>query len=61
MLKSFLITMTNIILLLIVIFLTTCLFVNSKPISRADFPGGFTFGTASSAYQVLLPFSILNA
>eukprot|EP00258_Populus_trichocarpa_P042950 XP_024458969.1 putative beta-glucosidase 41 isoform X3 [Populus trichocarpa] len=51
MLKSFLITMTNIILLLIVIFLTTCLFVNSKPISRADFPSGFTFGTASSAYQ----------
>lgn len=51
MLRSFLITMTNIILLLIVIFLTTCLFVNSKPISRADFPSGFTFGTASSAYQ----------
>ncbi|KAG6790551.1 hypothetical protein POTOM_006707 [Populus tomentosa] len=51
MLRSFLITMTNIILLLIVIFLTTCLFVNSKPLSRADFPSGFTFGTASSAYQ----------
>ncbi|XP_034890064.1 putative beta-glucosidase 41 isoform X2 [Populus alba] len=51
MLRSFLITMTNITLLLIVIFLTTSLFVNSKPISRADFPSGFTFGTASSAYQ----------
>lgn len=51
MLRSFLITMTNITLLLIVIFLTTCLFVNSKPLSRADFPSGFTFGTASSAYQ----------
>ncbi|KAG6793931.1 hypothetical protein POTOM_003157 [Populus tomentosa] len=43
--------MTNITLLLIVIFLTTSLFVNSKPISRVDFPSGFTFGTASSAYQ----------
>ncbi|KAJ7014862.1 beta-glucosidase 41 isoform X1 [Populus alba x Populus x berolinensis] len=51
MLRSFLITMTNITLLLIVIFLTTSLFVNSKPISRSDFPSGFTFGTASSAYQ----------
>ncbi|KAJ8532617.1 hypothetical protein K7X08_012540 [Anisodus acutangulus] len=29
----------------------SCLFVNSKSISRADFPDGFIFGTASSAYQ----------
>ncbi|KAJ6301020.1 hypothetical protein OIU77_015344 [Salix suchowensis] len=43
--------MTNTILVLIMMFLTTLLFANSKTISRADFPTGFTFGTASSAYQ----------
>lgn len=40
--------------IIFVIFLvTTCLFLNSESISRADFPDGFVFGTASSAYQVL--------
>lgn len=29
----------------------SCLLVNSKSISRSDFPEGFIFGTASSAYQ----------
>ncbi|KAJ6776408.1 BETA-GLUCOSIDASE 41-RELATED [Salix koriyanagi] len=43
--------MTNTILVMIMMFLTTRLFANSKTISRADFPTGFTFGTASSAYQ----------
>ncbi|CAK7338317.1 unnamed protein product [Dovyalis caffra] len=43
--------MTNIILVLMISFLTTCLFVKSESISRADFPSGFAFGTASSAYQ----------
>ncbi|PWA58667.1 beta glucosidase 41 [Artemisia annua] len=30
---------------------TTCLFLMTESTSRADFPDGFTFGTASSAYQ----------
>ncbi|KAA8523782.1 hypothetical protein F0562_010205 [Nyssa sinensis] len=33
------------------LFLITLLFTNSESISRADFPDGFIFGTASSAYQ----------
>ncbi|XP_057991966.1 putative beta-glucosidase 41 isoform X2 [Hevea brasiliensis] len=35
----------------LILFLITHLFVHSESISRADFPSGFTFGTASSAYQ----------
>ncbi|XP_031256313.1 putative beta-glucosidase 41 [Pistacia vera] len=35
----------------LVLFLLWHLFVNSESISRADFPEGFVFGTASSAYQ----------
>ncbi|KAK2984762.1 hypothetical protein RJ640_004587 [Escallonia rubra] len=34
-----------------ILFLLACLFMNSESISRGDFPEGFTFGTASSAYQ----------
>ncbi|KAH7544266.1 hypothetical protein JRO89_XS15G0138200 [Xanthoceras sorbifolium] len=34
-----------------ILYLLTCLFVNSESISRADFPDEFVFGTASSAYQ----------
>ncbi|KAK3040264.1 hypothetical protein RJ639_028179 [Escallonia herrerae] len=34
-----------------ILFLLACLILNSESISRADFPEGFTFGTASSAYQ----------
>ncbi|WCJ31314.1 beta glucosidase 41 [Euphorbia peplus] len=37
--------------ILIGLILITHLFVNSESINRADFPDGFTFGTASSAYQ----------
>ncbi|KAJ8754702.1 hypothetical protein K2173_010793 [Erythroxylum novogranatense] len=33
------------------LFLSTLFFVHSESISRADFPDGFMFGTASSAYQ----------
>ena len=33
--------------------------MNSESISRVDFPDGFIFGTASSAYQVML-FIFLN-
>ncbi|XP_057465563.1 putative beta-glucosidase 41 isoform X1 [Actinidia eriantha] len=36
---------------LFLFFTLTCVFGNSESISRADFPGGFVFGTASSAYQ----------
>ncbi|KAG5597755.1 hypothetical protein H5410_038987 [Solanum commersonii] len=32
-------------------FFIICLLVNSESISRSDFPEGFIFGTASSAYQ----------
>ncbi|GMP52677.1 hypothetical protein CsSME_00018400 [Camellia sinensis var. sinensis] len=35
----------------ILIFTLTHLFVSSQSITRADFPDGFVFGTASSAYQ----------
>ncbi|KAA8526907.1 hypothetical protein F0562_008864 [Nyssa sinensis] len=38
-------------IILLIFFLITCLFVNSESISGADFPDGFVFGTASSAYQ----------
>ncbi|XP_027127621.1 putative beta-glucosidase 41 isoform X2 [Coffea arabica] len=37
--------------LVLIVFYLTCLFLNSESISRDDFPDGFTFGTASSAYQ----------
>ncbi|XP_024966552.1 putative beta-glucosidase 41 isoform X5 [Cynara cardunculus var. scolymus] len=36
---------------LFLLFATTCVFLRSESISRSDFPDGFTFGTASSAYQ----------
>ncbi|XP_010644313.1 putative beta-glucosidase 41 [Vitis vinifera] len=36
---------------LLVLILMSCLFMNSESISRVDFPDGFIFGTASSAYQ----------
>ncbi|KAM7495516.1 hypothetical protein LguiB_030125 [Lonicera macranthoides] len=36
---------------ILLLFLMTCFFINSECISRADFPIGFFFGTASSAYQ----------
>ncbi|KAK4576372.1 hypothetical protein RGQ29_027081 [Quercus rubra] len=35
----------------LIFFLLTHHFVNSEPISRDDFPAGFLFGTASSAFQ----------
>nr|POF08725.1 putative beta-glucosidase 41 [Quercus suber] len=35
----------------LIFFLLTHHFVNSEPISRDDFPAGFVFGTASSAFQ----------
>ncbi|XP_075668124.1 putative beta-glucosidase 41 [Castanea sativa] len=35
----------------LIFFLLTHHFVNSEPISRDDFPAGFIFGTASSAFQ----------
>jgi beta-glucosidase len=35
----------------LIFFLLTRLFVSSESISRVDFPDGFLFGTASSAYQ----------
>ncbi|GKV15795.1 hypothetical protein SLEP1_g26546 [Rubroshorea leprosula] len=35
----------------LVLFLLSRLFINSESVSRADFPQGFIFGTASSAYQ----------
>ncbi|OAY28592.1 putative beta-glucosidase 41 isoform X1 [Manihot esculenta] len=35
----------------LILFLITRLFVQSEAVSRADFPSGFTFGTAASAYQ----------
>lgn len=38
----------------LVLFLLTRLLINSESVSRADFPDGFIFGTASSAYQVML-------
>ncbi|XP_057973089.1 putative beta-glucosidase 41 [Malania oleifera] len=37
--------------ILVILFLITGAFANSESISRADFPDGFVFGTASSAYQ----------
>ncbi|BFG29389.1 hypothetical protein CerSpe_156630 [Prunus speciosa] len=37
--------------LCLILFLITRLFTKSQSISRADFPDGFIFGTASSAYQ----------
>ncbi|KAJ4848417.1 putative beta-glucosidase 41 [Turnera subulata] len=36
---------------IILLLVMSCHFVSSESISRADFPRGFTFGTASSAYQ----------
>lgn len=33
---------------------------NAGAISRADFPTGFVFGTASSAYQVCFGYSSLR-
>jgi len=40
------------------LFLTTVqLLVKAESISRADFPKGFIFGTASSAHQVCIQFS----
>ncbi|CAK9139767.1 unnamed protein product [Ilex paraguariensis] len=37
--------------IILVLFSLGCLFMNSESISRCDFPDGFIFGTASSAYQ----------
>ncbi|KAK9268840.1 hypothetical protein L1049_000604 [Liquidambar formosana] len=37
--------------IILILFLITCLLMDSESISRADFPHGFIFGTASSAYQ----------
>ncbi|XP_050371156.1 putative beta-glucosidase 41 isoform X2 [Argentina anserina] len=37
--------------LCIILFLITRIFTNCQALSRADFPEGFVFGTASSAYQ----------
>ena len=42
----------------LIFFLLTRLFVNSESISRVDFPDGFVFGTASSAYQVVFSFCL---
>ncbi|CAK9139766.1 unnamed protein product [Ilex paraguariensis] len=36
---------------ILILFSVACLFMNTESISRADFPDGFIFGTASSAYQ----------
>lgn len=38
-------------ILFLSLLLTTAMFLRSESTSRADFPDGFTFGTASSAYQ----------
>ncbi|XP_048235089.1 putative beta-glucosidase 41 isoform X1 [Ricinus communis] len=38
-------------IIFLIFFLITCHFVRSESISRAEFPEGFIFGTASSAYQ----------
>lgn len=38
---------------LLILLVWACLVWNSESMSRAHFPKGFTFGTASSAYQVL--------
>ncbi|GAV87772.1 Glyco_hydro_1 domain-containing protein [Cephalotus follicularis] len=37
--------------IILLVFIISCLFVTSESISGADFPDGFIFGTASSAYQ----------
>lgn len=47
-------------ILFLSLLLTTAMFLRSESTSRADFPDGFTFGTASSAYQVCLTFFFLN-
>ncbi|EOY12677.1 Beta glucosidase 41 isoform 3 [Theobroma cacao] len=41
----------SIITLLVLFLITRLFFVSSESVRRADFPHGFTFGTASSAYQ----------
>lgn len=41
-----------VVLLILAIIVLPFFTVSSSNISRADFPHGFTFGTASSAYQV---------
>ncbi|XP_021287874.1 putative beta-glucosidase 41 isoform X1 [Herrania umbratica] len=41
----------SIITLLVLFLITRLFFVSSESVRRADFPQGFTFGTASSAYQ----------
>ncbi|WRX28515.1 hypothetical protein QQP08_021002 [Theobroma cacao] len=43
----------SIITLLVLFLITRLFFVSSESVRRADFPHGFTFGTASSAYQEL--------
>ncbi|KAL8237807.1 hypothetical protein R6Q59_018888 [Mikania micrantha] len=38
-------------ILILFVLLSACMFLTSESTSRADFPHGFAFGTASSAYQ----------
>ncbi|KAE9597344.1 putative beta-glucosidase [Lupinus albus] len=47
----------NLILAVTILFqIQTC----KSDINRADFPNGFTFGTASSAFQVSIYFLIIH-
>ena len=43
----------------LILFFLISLSVNSETISRDDFPDGFIFGTASSAFQVLYTVTVL--
>ncbi|KAJ0692729.1 putative beta-glucosidase [Helianthus annuus] len=44
-------TFMNPIILILSLLITSCMFFRSESTSRSDFPHGFTFGTASSAFQ----------
>ncbi|KAJ0677822.1 putative beta-glucosidase [Helianthus annuus] len=44
-------TFMNPIILILSLLIISCMFFRSESTSRSDFPHGFTFGTASSAFQ----------